>query len=100
MKGLVVAVVAALTPLATALLIIFTDGVPIEETEGSNYAGLIAMAYIVGGVVGPTAAWLWNRVRKVRRWSTVMFIAPSLMLLLLVTLVVISGDCLNETSPC
>ncbi len=99
-KGLSVGLVAALTPYAFVYLRVVTDGISIQDTEGFNYAGAAIFAIFIGLVAGPTAALCWYLFQRARRWATLLFLAPSTALGLIIVLVVVSGDCLNETSPC
>lgn len=100
LKGLCVAAAAFSFPLALAYLVIFTDGFATEEVEGFNYAGMVIIAFFGALIAPPIALALWIQLRKRRDYVTLVFTLPPAVLVAILTLRVLLGDCLDPTVAC
>lgn len=81
-------------------MIVFTDGLSAEETEGFHYAGLFIFAFLGSIMALIVAPIVWAALRHRLPHATLVFVGPGLILLALLILIVLSRNCLDVSTPC
>lgn len=100
LKGVCVAISAAVLPMTLLTLMIVTDGTAPEDLEPYNYGGAFAIA-ACGTVIMPfIAVPIWRLLRRSLDYATLVFVLPVALLLAIVTLRVTVSNCFEVTVAC